>query len=150
MDKQALINRLQDVMQPFSVPFALLHGSVAAGRATTVSDVDVAVYVEEQERFLRLVVALNEDVPVPTPVGTSSGDGRSRRVDVMNVMHQPAWVVYRVLASGEIIHLAEEALYHEVKFRAMREYLDFKPVHDRILRDMERRLAHAQFGRAVE
>ena len=101
------------------------------------SDVDVAVYVEERDRFLRLVVALDEALP-------------ERRVDVMNLAHQPAWVVYRVLASGEIIHVADEALYHEVKFRAMREYLDFKPVHDRILRDMERRLDDGRYGRVLE
>jgi hypothetical protein len=32
----------------------------------------------------------------------------------------------------------------------MRDYLDFKPVHDRILRDMERRLDNGRYGRAVE
>ena len=137
MDKQALLDRLQTVLRQPSIPFSVLHGSVAAGQDTPVSDVDVAVYVEERDRFLRLVVALDEALP-------------ERRVDVMNLAHQPAWVVYRVLASGEIIHVADEALYHEVKFRAMREYLDFKPVHDRILRDMERRLDDGRYGRVLE
>jgi len=83
------------------------------------------------------VVALDEALP-------------EHQVDVTNLARQPPWVVYRVLATGETIHVADEALYHDVKFRAMRDYLDFKPVHDQILRDMERRLEDGQYGRAIE
>lgn len=137
IDKQSLIRQLRTVLRQHSVPFAVLHGSVAAERATPVSDVDVAVYVESRDVFLTLVVELDEALP-------------DYRVDVMNLAHQPARIVYRVLASGERIHVADEELYHEVKFRAMRDYLDFKPVHDRILRDMERRLDNGQYGRTVE
>ena len=52
----------------------MLHGSVATGQDTPVSDVDVAIYVKERDRFLRLVVALDEALP-------------ERRVDVMNLTH---------------------------------------------------------------
>ena len=137
IDKQALLDRLRTGLQRPSIPFSVLHGSVAAGQETPVSDVDVAVYVEEQDHFLDLVVALDEALP-------------ERRVDVTNLARQPSWVVYHVLATGETIHVADEELYHDVKFRAMRDYLDFKPVHDRILRDMERRLDNGRYGRAVE
>ena len=137
IDKQALLDRLRTGLQRPSIPFSVLHGSVAAEQETPVSDVDVAVYVEEQDHFLDLVVALDEALP-------------ERRVDVTNLARQPSWVVYRVLATGETIHVADEELYHNVKFRAMRDYLDFKPVHDRILRDMERRLDNGRYGRAVE
>lgn len=137
IDKQSLVRQLRTVLQRHSVPFAVLHGSVAAGQTTPVSDVDVAVYVESQDAFLTLVVELDEALP-------------NRRVDLMNVARQPARIVYRVLASGELIHVTDEALYHEVKFRAMRDYLDFKPVHDRILRDMERRLDNGQYGRVLQ
>ena len=137
IDKQALLDRLRTGLQRPSIPFSVLHGSVAAEQETPVSDVDVAVYVEEQDHFLDLVVALDEALP-------------ERRVDVTNLARQPSWVVYHVLATGETIHVADEELYHNVKFRAMRDYLDFKPVHDRVLRDMERRLDNGRYGRAVE
>jgi predicted nucleotidyltransferase len=137
VDKQELLDRLRKILDQPSIPFSVLHGSMAAGRETPVSDVDVAVYVEEQDRFLDLVVRLDEALP-------------ERRVDVTNLARQPSWIVYRVLATGETIHVADEALYHDVKFRAMREYLDFKPVHDRILQDMERRLERGRYGRAIE
>jgi predicted nucleotidyltransferase len=134
---QDLRDRLRTVLDRPSVPFSVLYGSVAAGQDTPVSDVDVAVYVEDSGHFLDLVVALEEAFP-------------EHRVDVTNLARQPSWVVYRVLATGETIHVADEALYHDVKFRAMRDYLDFKPVHDRILRDMEHRLENGRYGRAVE
>jgi len=137
VDKQELLDRLRTILDRPSIPFSVLHGSIAAGRDTPVSDVDIAVYVEDSGRFLDLVVALDEALP-------------EHRVDVTNLARQPSWVVYHVLATGETIHVADEALYHEVKFRAMRDYLDFKPVHDQILRDMERRLEDGQYGRAIE
>ena len=65
MDKQALLDRLQTVLRQPSIPFSVLHGSVAAERDTPVSDVDVAVYVEERDRFLRLVVALSRHAKEP-------------------------------------------------------------------------------------
>lgn len=136
-DTQEILDRLRTVLDRPSVPFSVLHGSMAEGRETPVSDVDVGVYVRENDHFLDLVVALDESLP-------------ERRVDVTNLAQQPSWVVYRVLATGEIIHVADEDLYHDVKLRAMREYLDFKPVHDRILRDMERRLENGRYGRAIE
>jgi predicted nucleotidyltransferase len=137
VDTQDLLDRLRTLLDRPWVPFSVLHGSVAAGQDTPVSDVDVAVYVEDSGHFLDLVVALDETLP-------------EHRVDVTNLARQPSWVVYRVLATGKTIHVADEELYHDVKFRAMRDYLDFKPVHDRILRDMERRLESGQYGRAVE
>jgi predicted nucleotidyltransferase len=112
-------------------------GSVAEERATPISDVDLAVYVEDRDDFLGLVVELDEAVP-------------DRRVDVMNLMRQPALIYYRVLATGDLIHVTDEKFYHDEKFRVMREYLDFKPMHDRILRDMERRLDDGAYGRIVE
>jgi predicted nucleotidyltransferase len=135
--KQTLIDALKPVLQRHPVPFAVLHGSVAADQATPVSDVDVAVCVEDRSDFLTLVVELDEALP-------------DHRVDVMNLARQPALIYYRILATGEVIHLADEELYHDEKFRVMREYLDFKPMHDRILRDMERRLDDGAYGRTVE
>lgn len=137
VDKQELLGRLRKLLDRPSIPFSVLHGSMAAGRETPVSDVDVAVYVEKQDCFLDLVVRLDEAIP-------------ERRVDVTNLARQPSWVVYRVLATGETIHVTDKTLYHDVKFRAMREYLDFKPVHDRILQDMERRLESGRYGREIE
>ena len=135
--RQAINDALRPVLKRHSVPFAVLHGSVAAGQATPISDVDVAVYVDDQDCFLTVVAELDEAVP-------------DRRVDVMNLARQPALIYYRVLATGDVIHLADEELYQDEKFRVMREYLDFKPTHDRILQDMERRLDDGAYGRTIE
>lgn len=135
--KQATIDAVKPLLQRYSVPFAVLHGSVAADQATPISDVDIAVYAEDQDEFLTLVAELDEALS-------------ERRVDVMNLARQPALIYYRVLATGELIHLSDEELYQDEKCRVMREYLDFKPMHDRILRDMERRLDDGAYGRTVE
>jgi predicted nucleotidyltransferase len=135
--RQAINDALRAVLQRNSVPFAVLHGSVAAGQATPISDVDVAVYVDDRDHFLTVVAELNEVLP-------------DRRVDVMNLARQPALIYYRVLATGDVIYLSDEELYQDEKVRVMREYLDFKPMHDRILQDMERRLDDGAYGRTVK
>lgn len=135
--QQAVIERLRPVLEVHPVRFALLHGSFADDRATPISDVDVALYVEDRDAFLRLVVALDEAIP-------------ERQVDVMNLTQQSALVYYRVLSTGTLIYMADEELYYEEKYRVMREYLDFKPVHDRILRDMDRRIEDGRYGDLIE
>ncbi len=135
--REDIVDRLCPVLEVHPVRFALLHGSVAEDRATPVSDVDVALYVEDRDVFFRLVVELDEAIP-------------DQRVDAMNLVQQPATIYYRVLSTGTIIHMSDEDLYYREKYRVMREYLDFKPIHDRILRDMDRRLEDGRYGEPIE
>lgn len=62
---------------------------MAEDRGTPVSNADVALYVGDRGVFLRLVVELDEAIP-------------DRRVNVMNLVQQPATIYYRVLSTGAI------------------------------------------------
>lgn len=114
--------------------FAVLYGSHAAGRATPVSDIDVAAYVEEAGDVLAVAAALDEVFP-----GT--------RVDFVNLRGQPSLLYYEVLASGRLLFARDEAFFQEEKLRVMREYLDFRPTYERVLDAMDRRLANGTYGK---
>jgi predicted nucleotidyltransferase len=126
--------------------FAVLYGSHAAGRATPVSDIDVAVYVGEAGDFLATAGALDEAMTQATgsgPLGRFPGT----RVDVVDLREQPAPVYYEILASGQLLFTTDDAFFKEEKLRVMREYLDFRPTYERVLEAMDQRLENGTYGK---
>ncbi len=123
-NKNDIIARFTERLSPFPVRFAVLYGSYAADRPTPVSDIDLAVYVDEIE----------EAFP-------------KHRVDVVNLKGKSALIYYEVLASGLSFLIRDDAFFQQEKFRVMREYLDFKPMHDRLLNDMLQRIDEGTYGK---
>ncbi|MCH8961912.1 MAG: nucleotidyltransferase domain-containing protein [Bacteroidetes bacterium] len=133
-NKDDIIARFTERLSPFPVRFAVLYGSYAADRPTPVSDIDLAVYVDEIEDFLDVVVAAEEAFP-------------EHRVDVVNLKGKTALIYYEALASGLSFLIRDDAFFRQEKFRVMREYLDFKPMHDRLLTDMLQRIDEGTYGK---
>ena len=132
-DKDIIITRLEERLTSFPVRFAVLYGSFAAGRPTPVSDIDLAVYVDQIDDFLDVVNAVEEAFP-------------DHRIDIVNLKGKPALIYYEALASGITFLIQDEAFFKREKFRVMRDYLDFKPTHDRLLRDMLQRIDEGTYG----
>ena len=132
-DKDSIITQLEERLAPFPIRFAVLYGSYATDRPTPVSDIDLAVYVDEIDDFLDVVNAAEEAFP-------------EHRIDVVNLKGKPALIYYEALASGITFLMRDEAFFKQEKFRVMREYLDFKPMHDRLLRDMLQRIEEGTYG----
>jgi predicted nucleotidyltransferase len=136
LDPDALLMRLDALLQEVPVRFGVLYGSYAAGRPTPVSDLDVAVYADTHDAFREAVRALTEAFP-------------EVRVDVVNLADQPALLYYEVLASGIPVAVRDDAFFAREKLRVMREYLDFQPMHRRLLDDMGQRLRDGTYGTAA-
>ena len=116
-----------------AVRFAVLYGSHAAGRATPVSDIDVAAYIDEASDVLTVAATLNETFP-------------ETRVDLVDLREQPSLVYYEILAEGRLLFARDEAFFKSEKLRVMREYLDFRPTYERVLDAMDRRLEAGTYG----
>jgi len=43
--------------------------------------------------------------------------------------------------------IQDDAFFWQEKFRVMRQYLDFKPMHDRLLNDMLQRIDEGTYGK---
>ena len=116
------------------VRFAVLYGSRAEGRATPVSDLDVAAYVDDAGDFLAAAAALDETFP-------------EMRVDLVDLSAQPSLVYYEILASGRVLFAHDEDFFQKEKLRVMREYLDFRPTYERVLNAMDQRLETGTYGK---
>ena len=116
------------------VRFAVLYGSHAEGRATPVSDLDVAAYVDDAGDFLAAAAVLDETFP-------------EMRVDLVDLSAQPSLVYYEILASGRVLFAHDEDFFQKEKLRVMREYLDFRPTYERVLDAMDQRLETGTYGK---
>ena len=138
----ALIERkrkLKEYAEKRGLVALYLFGSVAQGRATRLSDVDIAVLLPHGdaanlfEKRLRLVVDLME------LLGESD-------VDLVVLNEAPPLLCHRILTEGELIYARDEGERARFEARKVLEYLDFKPVLELQHAYMRRRLKEGQFG----
>ena len=116
-----------------------LFGSVAQGRATRLSDVDIAVLLPHEdvenlfEKRLRLVVDLMELL-------------EESDVDLVVLNEAPPLLAHRILTEGELLYSRDEGERARFEARKVLEYLDFKPVLELQHAYMRRRLKEGKFG----
>lgn len=107
-----------------AVVFAYIFGGGAHGQLRPLSDVDVAVYledtadpVEQKFEFLRLVTA---------HLGTDE-------VDVVVLNKAPAALVGRILQSRQVIYDRDPFCRQRFESLALREFFDFRVFEHRLL-----------------
>lgn len=143
MEEISLIDRIRGLslaerFAKLGVKFAVVYGSVARRRETSVSDIDIAVYCDDDD-FLRLA--------------SSFGCGLfGREVDLVNLRSLSSFDCYEILSGGELIFASPgdgEDLYRRTKLKAMIGYLDFEFVRRQVLRDMRNRIENGTYGRSA-
>ncbi len=116
-----------------------LFGSVAQGRTTRLSDVDIAVLLPHEdvenlfEKRFRLVVDLMELL-------------EESDVDLVVLNEAPPLLAHRILTEGELLYSRDEGERARFEARKVLEYLDFKPVLELQHAYMRRRLKEGKFG----
>ena len=107
-----------------AVVFAYLFGGAARGALTPLSDVDVAVYLDET---VDLVEARLGAIGVVTShLGTDE-------VDLIVLNTAPTALVGRILGSRRVIVDREPFSRHRFESRALREFMDFRILEHRLL-----------------
>jgi predicted nucleotidyltransferase len=106
-----------------AVLYALLFGSAARGTLRADSDVDVALELSADASrtsyaFGRLVSRLES--------------AAARPVDLVLLDEAPAPLAYRIFRDGDVLLERDHAALVARKARAIIEYLDWKPVEDRL------------------
>jgi uncharacterized protein len=107
-----------------SVVFAYLFGGAAGGRLTLLSDVDIAVYLEENADLAE--ARLDVIGIVTSHLGTDE-------VDVVILNMAPTALVGRVLGTREVILDREPFRRHRFESRALRDFFDFRLFEHRLL-----------------
>ena len=110
------------IFEKTPVLFAYLYGSYAKGLSHRFSDLDVGIFVEEQDRKaclnLELSLALRIDEDLDHIVQS----------EVRVVNHLPLVVKGRILADGELIYSRDERSRIEFETQVRKAYFDFLPV----------------------
>ena len=113
-----------------SVVFAYLFGGAAAGRLTPLSDVDVAVYLDEAadpvEGRLAAIRAVTSHLATD-------------EVDLVVLNTAPTALAGRVLTNRRVILDRDPFLRHRFESLALREFFDFRIFERRLLERRARR-----------
>lgn len=100
-----------------SVRFAYLFGSHATGKTTQLSDVDIAVYLEEKDSKKRFDIRLKLITDICSILGTDD-------VDVVVVNDSPILLNFEIIKDGKVLINKDDDARIEFEFRTMQNYLD--------------------------
>jgi uncharacterized protein len=115
------------------IRFALVFGSVARSRAHARSDLDLAIAAVPPLRALELgglVADLEQIAGCP--------------VDVVELDRAPAALAFRVFRDGTVLIDRDHQALLARKARAILDYLDWRPIEQRLLDGVRRRIGHGR------
>lgn len=133
---EGLRSRLE---QEVDVAAAYLFGSQVRGTAGALSDVDVAVLLDDASNHHRRQLALLD------ALGAVVG---SERIDVVVLNDAPVAVAYRVLREGTLLVSKDERKRIAHWVATVDRYLDMEPMRRRIEEGQRHRLKEGRFGRS--
>jgi len=122
--------QLARIFKKQKVVFAYLFGSQAKGTAGSLSDIDIAVYFDEEvaddDRFdLRLKV-----------LGELTDLYKTDQVDLVVLNDAPPLLAHRILKEGLRIFSDNEKMRLEYEVKAVLKYLDWKPYLDKYTQEV--------------
>jgi len=123
MELNEKISKIIEIIKSHPNVIAIyLFGSYAKGEATPLSDIDIAVILEN-----------------PTPESEADiGSLSSQEIDVVLLHRLPLHIRYEVFKYGREIFVRDEEKLLEIKLKVMREYLDtarmYKIISSEVLR----------------
>jgi predicted nucleotidyltransferase len=135
MKPSEIIDRISELSSIHGAEFSILFGSNATGKTTSISDIDIAVYISETHHYISFFNAVYE---IQNDI----------KIDIVNLANMAAVDYYQIISDGKIIQMKNKDFFANEKFRVMREYLDFKYTLDMFHRDMLNRIKKGQYGKS--
>ena len=132
---------LPGILSAYPVMLAYLYGSVAEGRATTSSDVDIAlVFIAESNltSYERIRAELNITAEVERLCGIAEADVRS-------IDNAPLKVQGRVITAGILIYSRDESFRITYENRIRSRYFDYLPTAHMIQKEFYKRIEQEGF-----
>ena len=122
LKKEEIIKKIKETAEKYNqVTFAILFGSIATDEQSPISDIDIAVYVDETKvddlfKFqLKLLGAFNDCF-------------KTDEIDLVILNEAPPALKYEIIKKGILVFCRNENVYDEFYLRAMKEYFDFYPI----------------------
>jgi hypothetical protein len=139
----SLVERLREALiKREEIMFAYLFGSHARGTANKLSDVDVAVFLDELRLppvghygyKSELLVAMRQELREP--------------LDFVILNEAPLPLRFRVLRDGKLLFCRDTRVRITFHEKTMRDYLDFRPMQKIQVEYLHKRMAEGRFGGA--
>ena len=122
--------QLVRIFKKHKVAFAYLFGSQAKGTAGPLSDIDIAVYLDEEaaadKRFDSRLEVLGELTDLY----------KTDQVDLVVLNDAPPLLAHRILKEGLLVFSDNEKVRLEYEVKAVLQYLDWKPYLDKYTQEV--------------
>jgi len=128
---------LQNKLKGLQISVVYLFGSVAIGRRTRSSDIDIGVVFKELRPGEDTRALYN------TLYGIFSELYRASKIDIVFLQKAPVSLQYFVLKEGKILFEEDPFFTADYEQRIINQYLDFKPVLEFFDRSTVERYAKA-------
>lgn len=126
MDAAIVIERIRAILVEDSRPtLAYVFGSLASGRHTALSDIDIGVLLKP---------GVDREVALGELTDSLCRHLRTDRIDVVPLDRCSIPVRYRVVRDGTLVHCADRRDRERFESATVLRYLDFKPVRDAAFR----------------
>ena len=131
---EKLQESLRNILDRFKdIKVCIVFGSVAAGKASPSSDLDIAVAGERpltEDMFLELMAAFS--------------DTTNLEIDLIDLMSVSGPVLKKALTTGRIILNLDKTLYARLISRMVFDEADMMPYYHRTLRERRKRFLNGQ------
>lgn len=142
MEKEAIIQKLKGYMQAKpEVVFVYLYGSHAKGTANRLSDVDVAIYLDEKavpkDKLFEVRLAF---------IGELMSLLQTNEIDVVTLNNASPLLSHQVLKYGILLDCKDQTKKNEYVVRSFNVYIDYKMLMTPHLRKLSERIKTGTFG----
>lgn len=131
-----ILEPIRSVLRNYpEVKLCIVFGSVATGRASAGSDLDIAVAGDRaltEEQYLNLCDAFSSATP--------------RMVDLLDLMTANGEILKQALSQGVLVQNLDKGLYARLIIRMLYNQADWMPYHYRILRERRERFLSGGTG----
>ncbi len=122
------------------IEFALIFGSIASGRDTPLSDIDIAVYFKEGRGILELG---ERQIDIICAVMRIC---KINRVDVVVLNLANPFLRFQVIKYGRLIYAKDKKVVYKFKAASLGRYQDIKPMYELYNRVVEINLRRGMYG----
>ena len=123
MNSDLIISKLKDILSKRDeIMFAYLFGSLSKGKETELSDVDVAIYINQNKLPPSSIFGYKADMI------SELEKNLDYDIDLVILNEASLLLSFNIIKNGELIFCNSEKEKVNFHFETQRDYLDFKPV----------------------
>lgn len=136
------INDIKDFLyNREEVVFAYLYGSMARGKENKLSDIDIAVYIDESKKPASGTFGYRSELI------TELQSLVKREVDLVILSEVSILLAVNILKNGKLLFTKSKKKRIEFHKNIMRKYLDFIPIYNLQEKYLKENLEEGRYGR---